>query len=177
MMAKPPRRHSRADARENLGREGARVCRLAAGGEWIRTVSSAMPRNRQQRGRLHAAVNDDSSRRRNSSIGLPRPTTARMMPPRRRSTSWRGIEQPSGAIAQSRPQKWRPISASAIRPYANGFGAGERAGLRRSRTAARGRSSCGAQQRSRYPSLKDRAGSGPVRRGSGTSRPLLTSRA
>jgi hypothetical protein len=44
-----------------------------------------MPRNRQQRGRLHAAVNDDSSRRRNSSIGLQRPTTARMMPPRRRS--------------------------------------------------------------------------------------------
>jgi hypothetical protein len=30
--------------------------RLAAGGEWIRTVSSAMPRNRQQRGRLHAAI-------------------------------------------------------------------------------------------------------------------------
>jgi hypothetical protein len=70
-------------------RKGSRadngVCRLAAGGEWIRTVSSAMPRNRQQRRRLHAGVNDDSSRRRNSSIGLPRPTTARMMPPRRRS--------------------------------------------------------------------------------------------
>jgi hypothetical protein len=29
-----------------------------------------MPRNRQQRGRLHAAVNDDLSRRRNSSIGF-----------------------------------------------------------------------------------------------------------
>jgi hypothetical protein len=38
-----------------------------------------------QRGRLHAAVNDNSSRRRNSSIGLPRPATARMIPPRRRS--------------------------------------------------------------------------------------------
>jgi hypothetical protein len=27
--------------------------RLAAGGEWIRNFSSAMPRHRQQRGRLH----------------------------------------------------------------------------------------------------------------------------
>jgi hypothetical protein len=38
-----------------------------------------------QRGRLHAAVNDNSSKGRNSSIGLSRPTTARMIPPRRRS--------------------------------------------------------------------------------------------
>ena len=69
---------------------------LAAGGEWIQTVSSAMPRNRQQRGRLPAAVNDDSSRRRNSSVGLPRPTTARMIPPRRRPTG------PNSAKARNR---------------------------------------------------------------------------
>jgi hypothetical protein len=37
-----------------------RSAALPALGEWIRTVSSAMPRNRQQRGRLHAAVNGDA---------------------------------------------------------------------------------------------------------------------
>jgi hypothetical protein len=43
---------------------------LTAGGEWIQTVSSAMPRNRQQRWRLHSVVNDGSSR----ADGRPAPT-------------------------------------------------------------------------------------------------------
>src|SRR5712672_3568289 len=46
------------------------VCGLAAGGEWIRKFSSAMPRHRPQRGRLHSTVSGGSSSRRNSSIGL-----------------------------------------------------------------------------------------------------------
>jgi hypothetical protein len=45
-----------------------------------------MPRNYQQRGCLHAAVNDDSWRP-GTAIDLPRPTTTRMVPPRRRSIS------------------------------------------------------------------------------------------
>ena len=40
-----------------------KVRRLAARGEWIRKFSSAMTRHRHQRGRLHSAVNDDSSKR------------------------------------------------------------------------------------------------------------------
>jgi hypothetical protein len=39
-----------------------------------------MPRHRHQRGRLHSTVSGGSSSRRNSSTGLPRPTTARMIP-------------------------------------------------------------------------------------------------
>jgi hypothetical protein len=49
-------------------------------GNVIRKFSSAMPRHRHQRGRLHPTVSGGSSSRRNSSIGLPRPTTARMIP-------------------------------------------------------------------------------------------------
>ena len=62
------------------------VRRLRAGGGWIRNFSSAMPRHRQQRGHLHfGRVSGGSLSRRNSSIGLPRPTTARVIPPRRLS--------------------------------------------------------------------------------------------
>jgi hypothetical protein len=49
---------------------------------WRRMDSNCQFRDASQ---PPTAVNDDSSRRRNSSIGLPRPTTARMIPPRRRS--------------------------------------------------------------------------------------------
>jgi hypothetical protein len=38
-----------------LEREVPKVCRLFAGGEWIRNFSSAMPRHRPQSGRLHRA--------------------------------------------------------------------------------------------------------------------------
>jgi hypothetical protein len=54
--------------------------RLAAGAEWIRTFSSAIPRHGRQRGRRHSAVCGGSSSRRKGSIGLLRPTTARMIP-------------------------------------------------------------------------------------------------
>jgi hypothetical protein len=66
--------------------------RLPAGGEWIRKFSSAMLGH--QRGRLHSTVSGGSSSRRNSSIGLPRPTTARMIPPRRGSIGLNSAEAP-----------------------------------------------------------------------------------
>src|SRR5215469_10607690 len=40
-------------------RREPKVCRLAAGGEWIRKFSSAMPRHRHQRGRLHSTAEAD----------------------------------------------------------------------------------------------------------------------
>jgi hypothetical protein len=60
-----------------------------------------MPRNRQQRGRLHAAVNDDSSRHRNSSIGLPRPTIARYI----RSHNLQNPENRREILADDKLQK------------------------------------------------------------------------
>ena len=45
-----------------------------------------MPRHRHQRGHLHSTVSGGCSSRRNSSIGLPRPTTARMTDGRSAST-------------------------------------------------------------------------------------------
>jgi hypothetical protein len=53
------------------------VRRPPAGGERIRTFSSAMFRYSRQRRRVRSAVSGGSSSRRNSSIGLPRPTIAR----------------------------------------------------------------------------------------------------
>jgi hypothetical protein len=53
------------------------VRRLPAGGERIRTFSSARSRYSRQRRRVRSAVSGGSSSRRNSSIGLPRPTIAR----------------------------------------------------------------------------------------------------
>jgi len=62
------------------------VCGLSAGGEWIRKFSSAMPRHPPNSvGTFISAVSGGSLGRPNSSIGLPRPTTIRMIPPRRRS--------------------------------------------------------------------------------------------
>src|SRR5205814_6055110 len=59
--------------------KGLTVRRFSAGAEWIRTFSSAIPRHRRQRGRRHSAVCGGSLSRRKGSIGLLRPTTARMI--------------------------------------------------------------------------------------------------
>jgi hypothetical protein len=59
------------------------VRRLSAGGEWIRTFSSAMPR--RQRGRLHSATSGLLEPPKTALLVLPRPTTAGMIAPRRQS--------------------------------------------------------------------------------------------
>jgi hypothetical protein len=52
--------------------------RRSAGGEWIRTLSSTIPRDRRQRRHPYSAVSGGSLSCRDSSINLPRPTTAQM---------------------------------------------------------------------------------------------------
>ena len=89
----------RQPCRSSITAEEPRFARLSAGGEWIRKFSSAMPRHRHQRGRLHSTAEADDCSDDTATPTVDRPQLGRSLERTRRRVrnvlSCRGISRAS----------------------------------------------------------------------------------